>query len=36
MVNVDIVTQKGLLRALGGDEIIGITVCFALADPVDE
>jgi PAS domain-containing protein len=36
MVNVDIVTQKGLLRELGGDEIIGITVCFALRDPADD
>lgn len=36
MVNVDIVTQKGLLRALGGDDIIGITVCFSLRDPVDD
>lgn len=35
-VNVDIVTQKGLLRSLGGEEIIGITVCFSLRDPVDE
>lgn len=34
MVNVDIVTQKGLLRALGSKEIIGITVCFSLKDPV--
>ena len=34
MVNVDIVTQKGLLRAKGGSEIIGVTVCFALAKPV--
>jgi PAS domain-containing protein len=33
-VNVDIVTQKGLLRAKGGTEIIGVTVCFSLADPV--
>ncbi|MFK4297172.1 PAS domain-containing protein [Arthrobacter sp. GAS37] len=34
MVNVDIVTQKGLLRSLGSKEIIGITVCFSLKDPV--
>lgn len=33
-VNVPIVTQKGLLRAKGGTAIIGITVCFSLADPV--
>lgn len=36
MVNVEIVTQKGLLRALGTEEIIGITVCFSLRDPVNE
>jgi PAS domain-containing protein len=36
MVNVDIVTQKGLLRALDTREIIGITVCFSLRDPVDD
>ena len=33
MVNVDIVTQKGLLRSLDTGAIIGITVCFSLADP---
>ncbi|PYG99803.1 hypothetical protein CVV67_13685 [Arthrobacter stackebrandtii] len=35
MVNVDIVTQKGLLRALGSETIIGITVCFSLKDPIN-
>ncbi len=33
MKAVDIVTQKGLLRAKGGTEIIGITVCFSLKYP---
>ncbi|WP_426300280.1 PAS domain-containing protein [Arthrobacter sp. R-11] len=36
MVNVDIVTQKGLLRSLDTGAIIGITVCFSLADPPNE
>jgi PAS domain-containing protein len=36
MVNVEIVTQKGLLRALDSQEIIGITVCFSLREPVDD
>lgn len=31
--NVDIVTQKGLLRERGGTKIIGITVCFSLRYP---
>jgi hypothetical protein len=31
--NVEIVTQKGLLRKKGGTEIIGITVCFSLKNP---
>lgn len=35
-VNVDIVTQKGLLRSLDTGAIIGITVCFSLADPPSE
>lgn len=35
-VNVDIVTQKGLLRSLDTGAIIGITVCFSLADPPRE
>ena len=30
---IEIVTQKGLLRKKGGDEIIGITVCFSLKYP---
>ena len=29
MADMEIVTQKGLLRKKGGSEIIGITVCFA-------
>jgi PAS domain-containing protein len=36
MVNVDIVTQKGLLRSLDTGAIIGITVCFSLAEPPSE
>lgn len=36
MVNVDIVTQKGLLRSMDTGAIIGITVCFSLADPPNE
>lgn len=35
-VNVDIVTQKGLLRSLDTGAVIGITVCFSLADPPRE
>ena len=34
MLNIAIVTQKGLLRAKGGTEIVGITVNFSLRDPV--
>ncbi|BCW37883.1 hypothetical protein StoSoilA2_39390 [Arthrobacter sp. StoSoilA2] len=35
-VNVEIVTQKGLLRSLDTGAIIGITVCFSLADPPND
>lgn len=33
---LEIVTQKGLLRKKGGDDIIGITVCFSLRFPNPE
>ncbi len=36
MVNVEIVTQKGLLRDPCTGQIIGITVCFSLRKPVDD
>ena len=36
VVNVEIVTQKGLLRDPDSGEIIGITVCFSLREPVSE
>ena len=34
--SLEIVTQKGLLRKKGGDDIIGITVCFAKRYPDSE
>lgn len=33
VADLEIVTQKGLLRKKGGDEIIGITVCFSKRFP---
>jgi PAS domain-containing protein len=36
MKDVEIVTQKGLLRAKNSTEIIGITVCFSLKHPTSE